>query len=61
MKTLLQEAVNKHRANVESLDSLLTNITVNPTVIENEEFDDRLGRAQSAVDQLWLDAKRAAG
>ena len=59
--SLLQEAVNEHRAKLTDLASLLERIISNPTVIADLDFDRKLTEVQTRIDQLWIDAKLQSG
>ncbi|KAL1130902.1 hypothetical protein AAG570_012143, partial [Ranatra chinensis] len=59
--SLVQDAVQSHRNNLDGLDTLLKNLLANPTVIDSAEFDEKLKQVQDRVQQLSQDALRAAG
>jgi coxsackievirus/adenovirus receptor len=59
--SLVQNEVNAHRNSLETLETLLKDLIASPTVIDNADFDIQLKNVQDRVQQLLLDAKRAAG
>lgn len=58
---LVQDAVNAHRTKLEQLKSTLREITNNPTVSDDAEFESKLKITQEKVDILLEDAKAGAG
>nr|CAG4643691.1 EOG090X005Q [Lepidurus arcticus] len=59
--SLVQVAVNEHRAKLGDLSSLLQKIVSNPTLIADVDFDQKLAEVQDRVDRLWVDAKLQSG
>uniref|UniRef100_A0A1B6D2A0 Laminin subunit gamma-1 n=1 Tax=Clastoptera arizonana TaxID=38151 RepID=A0A1B6D2A0_9HEMI len=57
---LIQDAVDKHRANLNELNKVLKNIADNPTVISDSEFEENLLKVTASVDQLWKEALAGA-
>lgn len=58
---LVQEAVNDHRAELYSFKTVLQEISDNPTVIEDAEFEARLKALNEKVDIVLEDGKAATG
>lgn len=58
---LVQSAANDHRAKLQELEKVLSNIASNPTVISDQDFERKLKEAQGFVEELWNDAKHRAG
>jgi len=58
---LVRDAVNEHREKLDKLVELLSNITDNPHIINDVDFERKLTEVQQRVDQLWNDAKKGAG
>lgn len=58
---LIQDAVNAQRADLHHLDIVLKEIADNPTVIDDIEFEQTLGKVMINVEEIWRDAKDNAG
>lgn len=58
---LVQDAVNDHRSKLSTFDKVLTEISENPTVIEDSEFELKLGALNEKVNIVLEDAKAGAG
>jgi len=58
---LVQDAVATHRENLRKLENVLKDINNNPTVINDEEFEQKLKEVQSYVNELETNTKLAAG
>jgi len=58
---LVQSAANDHRAKLQELERVLSNIASNPTVISDQDFEKKLKDVQGFVEGLWNDAKQGAG
>lgn len=58
---LVQEAVNEHRQELYSFKTILQEISENPTVIEDAEFEARLKALNEKVDIVLEDAKASSG
>ena len=58
---LVQDAVASHRENLRKLEDVLKNINNNPTVIIDDDFEQKLKEVQSRVDELEQNAKFATG
>lgn len=54
------DAVSIHREQLAELERLLTDIVSNPTVLNDEDFEQTLNSVLERVNQLWEDAKNAA-
>jgi len=57
----VQSAANDHRAKLQELERVLSNIASNPTVISDQDFEKKLKDVQRFVEELWNDAKQGAG
>lgn len=49
-----------HRERLAELERLLADIVSNPTVLNDEDFEETLSTVMTQVDQLWEDAREAA-
>ncbi|XP_069688400.1 laminin subunit gamma-1 [Periplaneta americana] len=58
---LVQSAANAHRAKLKELEKVLSDIESNPTVINDQNFENKLKDVQDVVERLWNDAKHGAG
>lgn len=58
---LVQDAVGTHRENLRKLEKVLKDINNSPTVINDEEFEQKLKEVQLYVNELEKDAKLATG
>jgi len=58
---LVQDAVATHRENLRKLEDVLKNINDNPTVVIDDDFEQKLKEVQSQVDDLEQNAKFATG
>lgn len=58
---LVQDAVDEHRKKISEFDHVLTEISENPTVIEDKEFEAQLGALNEMVNIVLEDAKTGAG
>lgn len=58
---LVQEAVVSHRENLKKLENVLKDINNNPTVINDEEFEQQLKEVQLRVNELERNAKQNTG
>lgn len=58
---LVQDAVNEHRQKLSSFDNVLNEISENPTVIEDHEFEAKLRALNEKVNIVLEDAKSGAG
>jgi len=58
---LVQDAVAAHRENLRKLEDVLKNINNNPTVVIDDDFEQKLKEVQSQVDELEQNAKFATG
>lgn len=58
---LVQDAANAHRAKIGDFDKILTEISENPTVIEDDEFEAKLKALNEKVTIVVEDARAGAG
>lgn len=58
---LVQDAISTHRTNLKNLEDVLRNININPTVINDADFEQKLGEVQAYVNELETNAKLATG
>ncbi|CAI6348984.1 unnamed protein product [Macrosiphum euphorbiae] len=58
---LVRDAVAAHRENLRKLEDVLKNINNNPTVVIDDDFEQKLKEVQSQVDELEQNAKFATG
>lgn len=58
---LVQDAVIVHRENLRKLEKVLKDINNNPTVVNDEEFENKLKEVQSYVNKLEQDVKSGTG
>lgn len=58
---LVQSAANEHRVRLKELEKVLTDIASNPTVISDQDFENKLKDVQGIVEQLWNEARHGAG
>lgn len=58
---LVQDAVGTHRENLRKLENVLKDINNSPTVINDEEFEQKLKEVQSYVNELENNVKLATG
>lgn len=58
---LVQDAVATHRENLRKLEDVLKNINNNPTVVVDDDFEQKLKEVQSQIDELEQNAKFATG
>lgn len=58
---LVQDAVNDHRQKLSTFDHILMEISENPTVIEDHEFESKLRALNEKVNIVLEDAKSGAG
>lgn len=58
---LVLDAVDDHRTNLGKLEKVLKDIKNNPTVINDEEFEQKLKEVQTTVVELEMNAKIATG
>jgi laminin, gamma 1 len=58
---LVQDAANGHRQKLSSFDKILMEISENPTVIEDHEFESKLKALNEKVNIVLEDAKAGAG
>lgn len=58
---LVQDAVGTHRENLRKLETVLKDINNSPTVINDEEFEQKLKEVQSYVNELEKNAKLSTG
>lgn len=58
---LVQEAANEHRQKLSSFSSVLQEISDNPTVIEDHEFESKLKALSEKVTIVFEDAKANSG
>lgn len=49
-----------HRERLAELERLLADIVSNPTVLNDEDFEETLSTVMIQVEQLWTDAREAA-
>lgn len=49
-----------HRERLAELERLLADIVSNPTVLNDEDFEETLSTVMTQVEQLWEDAREAA-
>ncbi|XP_069998126.1 laminin subunit gamma-1 isoform X4 [Penaeus vannamei] len=57
---LVLDSVSVHRERLAELERLLADIVSNPTVLNDEDFEETLSTVMTQVDQLWEDAREAA-
>ncbi|XP_071512701.1 laminin subunit gamma-1 isoform X2 [Panulirus ornatus] len=57
---LVLDSVSVHRERLAELERLLSDIVSNPTVLDDDDFDETLRTVMSQVEQLWDDAREAA-
>ncbi|KAK7082221.1 Laminin subunit gamma-1 [Halocaridina rubra] len=57
---LVLDSVSIHRERLAELERLLADIVSNPTVLNDEDFEETLRTVMSQVEQLWNDAREAA-
>lgn len=58
---LIQDAVNNHRLDLYNFDKVLREISENPTVIADTEFDGKLKALNEKINIVLEDAKAASG
>jgi laminin, gamma 1 len=58
---LVQQAADEHRSKIKNFDHILTEISENPTVIEDDEFEAKLKTLNEKVLIVVEDAKAGAG
>ncbi|VVC25129.1 Hypothetical protein CINCED_3A009745 [Cinara cedri] len=58
---LVQDAVTTHRENLRKLEKVLKDINNNPTVINDEDFEQKLKEVQVSVNELENNAKLTTG
>lgn len=58
---LVQDAVTEHREKLKQLQNVLKDINNNPTVVNDERFEEKLKEVQSYVSDLEKEAKAATG
>ncbi|XP_069161690.1 laminin subunit gamma-1 isoform X3 [Procambarus clarkii] len=58
--TLVLDSVSVHRERLAELERLLADIVSNPTVLNDEDFEETLVSVTTQVEQLWGDAREAA-
>ncbi|KAG7171849.1 Laminin subunit gamma-1-like 1 [Homarus americanus] len=58
--SLVLDSVSIHRERLAELERLLADIVSNPTVLNDEDFEETLATVISQVEQLWDDAREAA-
>ena len=58
---LVEEAVNAHRAKLDEMEKRLAEIANSPVIDDDADFDAKLSQVQDRVNQLWNEARNAAG
>ncbi|XP_037079278.1 laminin subunit gamma-1-like [Pollicipes pollicipes] len=57
--TLVQEAVDAHRVKLQQLSALISNVTDNPALPDDREFEQRLQEVVTVTEQLFKSAEQA--
>lgn len=58
---LVQSAANQHRVKLKELEKVLSDIASNPTVISDQDFENKLKEVERIMEQLWNEARHGAG